>query len=227
MKLNLKPSEIKRYRKKHKLLSSQVWKNPVGRLGLDLPFLVVTSISLQAAATISIEMAMIHLGTVIAAIALCRVIPRWSRALVYPAVSTLIMLGAGRILGSLFPVVTEMMGMYIYLMAVNSMTFAGAMAVEREDKIYPVMARAVKCVAGFVVCMFAVSLVREYLGSGAVWGRGVPHIISMDGLFVPFFGFILLGFLLAGGRLLSKVMQRAALVEQARRDAVYEVSDVK
>ena len=225
MKLELRPSEVKKYRKKHKLLGSRVWKNPVSTLGLDLPFLVVTSISLQAAATISIEMAMIHFGTVVCALALCRVLPRWSRALVYPAVSTLIMLWAGRMLSGLFPMVAEMMGMYIYLMAVNSMTFAAAMSIEPRDKIYPVAVRALKCVAGFVVCMFAVSLVREYLGSGAVWGRTVPHLLSAGGVHVPFFGFILLGFLLAGGRSLGKAVQVAALNEQLRRDAPYMDED--
>ena len=225
MKLNLRPSEIKRYRRRHKLLGSTVWKNPVGALGLDLPFLVVTSISLQAAATISIEMAMIHFGTVISAIFLCRVLPRWSRPIVYPLISTLIMLGAGRLLGGIFPMVSEMMGMYIYLMAVNSMTFAAATSITSRDKICPVAVRALKCICIFVVCMFTVSLVREYFGSGTVWGRSVPHLISLDGAHVPFFGFILLGFLLAGARAAGKALQGAGLVEQARRrDAVYEDS---
>jgi len=207
-------------------LSSRVWKNPVGALGLDLPFLIVTSISLQAATTISTQMAMIHFGTVITAIALCRFIPRWSRVLIYPLVSTLIMLVAGRWLGGIFPMVSEMMGMYIYLMAVNSMTFAAAVSIESRDKIYPVVARAVKSVAGFVIAMFVVSLMREYLGSGAAWGRAMPHLISLDGVHVPFFGFILLGFLLAGTRLLSKVSQGAALIEQARRDEIYAEMDM-
>ena len=221
MKLNLKPSEIKRFRKRQGLLSSRVWKDPVGTLGLDIAFLVVTSISLQAAATIAIEMAFIHLGTVIAALALCGVIPRWSRPLVYPAISTLIMLGATTMLGGLFPMVTEMMGMYIYLMAVNSMTFAAAMSVERGDKIYPVLGRAFTCVVAFALTMFVLSLLREYLGWGTIWGSTVPHIISMDGLLVPFFGFILLGFLLAGVRTLSKVASASAIKEQARRATTY------
>ena len=221
MRLKLRPSEIKRYRKRRKLLGSRVWKNPVSALGLDIAFLVVTSISLQAAAMIAIEMALIHFGTVIAAIALCRVIPRWSRPLVYPAISTLIMLGAGMLLGGLFPLTAEMLGMYVYLMAVNSMTFAAALSVEREDKIYRVIGRAFVCMAGFALCMFALSLLREYLGWGMLWGRAVPHLISMDGVLVPFFGFILLGFLLAGVRTASKALQAAAINEHAGRTAVY------
>jgi len=226
MKLNLKPGEIKRYRKKHGLLSSRVWKNPVSTLGLDIAFLVVTSISLQAAAMIAIEMAFIHFGTVIAAIALCRVIPRWSRPLVYPAVSTLIMLGAGTLLSDIFPLVSEIIGMYVYLMAVNSMTFAAAMSVERDDKIYRVMGRAFTCVAGFAITMFALSLLREYFGWGAVWGNAAPHLISMAGLLSPFFGFILLGFLLAGVRTVSKVAAGAAIKEQASRAAAYRQMSV-
>jgi len=185
---------------------------------MDLPFLVVTSMSLQAAVIISTEMAMIHFGTVLCAILFCRFLPRWSRALVYPAIATLIMLGAELWLGGLFPMATGMVGMFIYLMAVNSMTFAAAMSVEPEDRIYPVVVRAIKSICGFVVCMFAVSLVREYLWLGSVWGRGLPHIITFDGAHMPFFGFILLGFLLAGGRVVGKVVQAVVMKDQLTMD---------
>ena len=226
MKLNLSLGEIRRYRKKDKLLRSKVIKNPVQALGMDLPFLIVTSISLQAAAAISIELFFVHMGTVISALILCRFLPKWVRPLAYVAVSTIIMLLVTAYLIRVFPVVTDILGMYVYLMAVNGMTFAAAMSVEKEQKIYPVIANAFKGAAGFVVAMFVISMLREYFGSGSLWGTQIPHLLRMDGLLVPFFGFILVGFLLAGTRLLGKKVSALSVLENARREAVFKVVDV-
>ena len=222
MSLKIQPGTARRYRKKHKLLGSKALSNPVRALGLDLPFLIVTSISLQAAAAMSIELFIIHMGTVMAALALCRILPKWTRPLVYLTVSTVIMLLVSTMLARVFPVVTDKLGMYIYLMAVNGMTFTTAMAVEKQDKIYPVLSRAFKGAIGFTIAMFITSLLREYMGNGSLWGVAVPHLIRMDGLLVPFFGFILVGFLLAGVRIVNKRLLAFSINESSRADAVFE-----
>jgi len=224
MKLEMQMGEIRRHLRRRRTfkICSNAGKNPVQALGLDLPFLIVTSISLQAAAAISIELFFIHMGTVICALFLCRALPGWSRPIVYVMVSTLIMLAVSALLNSLFPAVTDKLGMYIYLMAVNGMTFAAAMNVEKNDKIYLVVTRAFKGAAGFIIAMFVTSLFREYFGNGALWGMPVPHIMRTDGLLSPFFGFILLGFLLAGTRLLNKRLIAITVIERARREALFK-----
>ena len=222
MKLKIRPGPARRFRKRHKLLGTKALSDPVRHLGLDLPFLIVTSISLQAAAAISIELLAIHMGTVLAAIMLCRILPKWTRPLAYLAVSTTIMLLISIALSRIFPVVTDTLGMYIYLMAVNGMTFTAAMSIERKDKIYPVLAGALKGVVGFAVAMFLTSLLREYFGSGSLWGVTVPHLIRIDGMLVPFFGFILVGFLMAGARIVNKRLLAFAINEEARIEAVYD-----
>ena len=225
--LSMKPSEIKRHRKKHRLLCSPVLKNPVQSLGLDLAFLVVASISLQAAVVMSTQMALVHLGTVIAAMIFCRHLPHWVRPIAYVAVATLITLGSSAVVRRMMPVTTDMLGMYVYLVAVNGMTFFYATKIKPQDKIYPVLAGALKGLVGFVCLMFAVSLLREYLGLGALWGRTLPFLIASDGLLVPFFGFIALGFVLAGLRLIGKKGQALSIEEQARREAVFKIVDIE
>ena len=220
MKLRTKPGPARRFRRRHKLLGAKALGDPVRHLGLDLPFLIVTSISLQAAAVISIELAVIHIGTVLAAILLCRFLPRWSRPLAYLGVSTTIMLFISVFLSRVFPVVTDTLGMYIYLMAVNGMTFTTAMSIEKKDRIYPVLVGALKGIVGFALAMFLTSLLREYFGSGSLWGVSVPHVIRIDRVLVPFFGFILVGFLLAGSRLVSKKLLAFAIDEDARSEGV-------
>ena len=222
MKLKTRPGPARRFRKRHKILGAKALSDPVRHLGLDLPFLIVTSISLQAAAAISTELFVIHMGTVLAAIILCRILPKWMRPLVYLAVSTTIMLLVSTLLSRVFPVVTDTLGMYIYLMAVNGMTFTTAMSIEKRDRIYPVLAGALKGAVAFAVAMFVTSLLREYFGSGSLWGLLVPHLIRIDGMLVPFFGFILVGFLLAGMRLANKKLLAFAIDEDARTEAVFE-----
>jgi len=212
------PGQARKYRRRHKLLGSKALKNPVSALGLDLPFLIVTSMSLQAAAAMSLEMIIINMGTITVAFLLCRVLPKWVRPLVYLLVSTAFMLLASALLTRIFPLLTVTLGMYIYLMAVNGMTFTIAMSIEPRDKLRNVLPRALRGTIAFAVAMFVTALFREYLGSGTLWGNPVPHLLRITSVQVPFFGFILVGFLLAGTRVLSKLLLVFAINERARSD---------
>ena len=223
--MQLEPAKIRQYRRKHKLLGSRVAKNPIQTLGLDLPFLIVTTIGLRAAAAISLAFFFIHLGTMIAAMIFCRLLPRWGRPIVYVGISTSIMLLVGGLLARLFPGQTVELGMYIYLLAVNAMTLGTAVKVEKGDKIYPVMVKVFRGAAGFTAAMFVISLFREYMATGSLWGVTIPHILRMEGLLVPFFGFILVGFLLAGTRFLGKRLMAVAISEDARREAEFKIID--
>jgi len=221
----MQPGLAKKYRRRHRILGSKALSNPVSTLGLDLPFLIVTSISLQAAAAMSLEMVIINMGTVLAAFMLCRILPKWIRPLVYLAVSTVFMLVASQLLSRMFPVLYVTLGVYIYLMAVNGMTFSTAMSIEKTDKLWHVLPRALKGTIAFAIAMFVTSLVREYFGSGTLWGNPVPHLFRISGLLMPFFGFILVGFLLAGTRFLNKRLLAFAISERARSDAALEMDE--
>jgi len=206
-------------------LGSRVAKNPIQALGLDLPFLIVTTIGLRAAAAISIEFFFIHMGTIIAALILCRFLPKWSRPIVYVTISTAIMLLANGLITRLFPQQAGALGMYIYLLAVNAMTLGTALKVERTDKIYKLVVKGFKGALGFAAAMFIISLFREYMATGSLWGIAVPHIMRLDGLLVPFFGFILVGFLLAGTRFFGKSLMALAISEDARRESDFKIVD--
>jgi len=195
-------------------------------MGLDLPFLIATSISLRAAAAISLELLLIHMGTVLAAFFTCRFFSGWTRPLVNVAISTLIMAYARLMLINIFGgVITDTLGMYIYLMAVNGMTIYQASTVTEKDKPLPVLASAFMNVVGFSLAMFVVSLLREYFGNGTVWGIPLPAPVILPGIRVPFFGFIIVGFVLAGAKLLSKALLAFTINERARSDAKFSTGD--
>ncbi len=65
--------------------------------------------------------------------------------------------------------------------------------------------------------MFGVSFLREYFGNGTLWGIKVPSFVKMEGLRFPFFGFIMVGFLLAMYRFLNKKLATFVILEKARK----------
>lgn len=219
-------SKVKRFRKKQRQrpLAALLEKNPVLVLGLDLPFIIVTSVSLKAAAAMSLELFIIHMGTVVAALATCRFLKDWMRPLANVAVSTLIMAFSRILVVALFRGATDSLGMYLYLMAVNGMTIVQCAAITGESKIYPVISSAFMNTLGFAAAMFAAALFREYFGFGTFWGIPVVGPFRLSGMAAPFFGFILAGFLLAGTRFLNKRLLAHAIKEREHREKRFPVA---
>lgn len=216
-------SRVKRYRRRHRHIAALFSRNPALILGLGLPFFIATTVSLRAAAVLSIELLVVHMGTMLVALATRRVRMSWVRPMINTAVSTLLMVAVRLWLISLFRGIVDVLGMYIYLMAVNGMTVVHSNTLDRRAKPGPVLARAFLNVLGFSAVLFLVSLFREYFGAGTLWGNAVPVPLRMSGILLPFFGFLLAGFLIAGARFLNKRLLALALREQARKDARFSV----
>ena len=219
----MKLSKVRRYRKRHRLIAALFARNPVLVVGLNLPFLIATSVGLRAAAALSLELLLVHLGTMVAALIAARFCPRSVRPVVCVVVSTLLMVAARLWLISLFRGIVDSLGMYIYLMAVNGMTLAQTAEVTADSHPAPVLGRAFLNVLAFSVVMFLFSLFRELAGNGTLWGIAVSVPLRLSGVTVPFFGFILAGFFLAGANVLNKQLLALALRERALREARFSV----
>lgn len=217
----MKLSVARRYKKKHKYLGNLLMKNPVLVLGFDLPFVIATATSLKNAVALSAELFLIHIITMIAAMFTCRRLPVWTRAMANVGVSTIVMVFARQLLLIPFPELTNSVGMYVYLMAVNGMTLFHANYLDWRAKPWPVMVVAMMNVLGFALTMLAVAAVREYAGNGTLWGVPVPMPFKMSGLLIPFSGFILVGFFLAFVKYFNKKLSAYSIMENMRREAHY------
>lgn len=216
-------AKIRKHRNRYKAVDIFFARNPVLAISLDLPFLIATTISLRAAVAMSLELFIVHMGTMLCALITRRYLAGWVRPMVNVTVSTLLMVVSRLWLIALFRGITDTLGMYIYLMAVNGMTVYQSSTVKRDAHPGLVMGEAFLDALGFSLAMFVVSLFREYVGNGTLWGRSVPVPLRMPGLLVPFSGFILVGFLLALTRVVNKALLGLALREQARKDARFTV----
>lgn len=204
-------------------------KNPVLVLGLDLPFVIAASIGLRYAAALSLEMLIVHIGTMLAAAFIRRWLSGWQRYMANMAASTLLMVFARFLLFSVSPMreiflgVSDTLGIYIYLLAVNGMTLMQAGSMRGNVKPGPVLVSAVMNALGFAITVMGVSLLREYFGAGTLWDVPVPSPIRLSGLLAPFSGFIVMGFLLAGARFFNKKITGFRLRERARKEARFKV----
>lgn len=218
-------SKVRRYRKKYKLIAALFSQSPVLMIGLNLPFLIATSVSLRAAAALSLELLVVHMGTMVVALLARRYCSPAVRPMVNVATSTLLMMVTRLWLTVFFSGIVDSLGIYIYLMAVNGMTLTQSNTLAENPSPLPVLRGALLHVLGFSVVMFLVSLFREYLGGGTLWGTPLPTPFRLPGVLVPFFGFIIIGFLLAGAKLLNKKLLALALRERALREARFSIVD--
>ena len=217
----MKFSKIKKYRKRHRLLGALLMRNPVLVMGLDLPFVIAAAVSLRGAVAMSIQMFLIHMITMTVGIATCRKLPMWLRVIVNVMVSTLVMIGGRVLIVGLFHGVSSTLGMYLYLMAVNSMTVFQSITISKRAKLWPVISGAFLNALGFSLVVIVVGLLREIFGNGTLWGVPVGIPVKMSGLLIPFSGFIIVGFLLAFTRFVNKKLLAYSVAETARREARY------
>lgn len=195
-------------------------------LGLDLPFIVVAATSLRNAAAMSLELLIIHVVTMLMAALFCRRLSRPARLPVSVAVSAVAMVGARILLRYLFRGIGNSLGMYIYLMAINGMTHLQVYRMDKKARPWRVLTGSLWDVAGFSAMALAVAALREFFGNGTLWGVEMPVKIVYSGMTIPFFGFILVAFLMAFLRYCTKRLTGAAMMEAARREAHYtSVSD--
>jgi Na+-transporting NADH:ubiquinone oxidoreductase, subunit NqrD len=209
-------SDAKKYRKKYKYLTVPLL------LGLDLPFVVATGVSLMHAVAMGMEMMMIHFITVLVAFITVRILPRWARPIANVTVSTSVMLVARYIITLYFPAVRSSSGLYIYLMAVNGMTILRSNALSVEDRPVRVLITTFVEALAFSAIIVPVAFVRELFGNGTLWAHPVALPFRLSGMLVPFFGFIVVGFMYAGIRLASKKLVVAQMHFAHRKDLFYQ-----
>ncbi len=190
--MNLKP--IRKYRRRLKKTSGLIKNNPVVALGMALPFVIVPTLNLKSGLLISVFILAATVPAATLAPALHKKLPTPYQV---PCYALLAMLGviAAQLLLRRQAVLLDSLGLYIPLAAVNSIMLDLAIVHPRPTPQRGLYDAIVVCL-GFALVACGIGAVREVLGSRTIWG--VPfglYPIRMVGVTLPFFGFILLGFL--------------------------------
>lgn len=214
-------AQQRKYRKRKKFLNQFLMKNPVLILGLDLPFVIVCGTTLKNAVAMSVELLIIHMVTMLAALITVRTLPLWSRVLVNMGVATIMMTLARAIITTMFPDISNYVGMYIYLMAVNGLTFYQSTYIKKAEHPVRVLRSAFLNVLAFSLTIFCVAFFRELIGNGTLWGTSMQLSFKFSGIAMPFAGFIIMGFLLAFVKQFNKLLSLFTISESIRSDQKY------
>lgn len=218
----MKLSTIKKYKKnnKKKFSFGFLRKNPIILLGVSLPFVIATATGLRNTVAMSLEFLVINFFTAIISVLIANKLNFWLRAVVNVGFATLIMMLARVLITRIFPDISNYLGAYIYLMALNGMVLLQSdIHASKTVKLWPVMKEVVINAFVFSLLMLFVSVPREYFGNGTLWGKTVPAPIKLTGMQLPFYGFVSAAFLLALVRFVTKKTDAFGAIDFAHREA--------
>ena len=160
--------------------------------GFMLPYIVMPAISLKTAVALTIAM----LFTVLLGTAAAQLVSKQNDWVRYIVVTTAALGGVALSRFALRLISTEIfdaLGIYLPLMAVNSIVVLYAARRAGSESLLSAFGRGVASVVGFGLVACIVGALRELLLTGAVWGVPVATL-SFPAAGTVFFGFILLAF---------------------------------
>lgn len=192
-------------------------KNPVLASGLIIAPVVVAAVSLRTATALSIAMALICIPAIIVSGLISRWIPYWVTAVTATAVSTAMIIPAYLCIAPLSVHIFDALGIYFPIMAVSSLPMAYISGYRRRPRpMRWIILQAVCLAVGFAAVAFLMGGLREFIGYGTLWGFPLNTPLKITGVQLPFFGFILLGFIAAG---LQGIKVLIHYIDRKKRDA--------
>lgn len=201
--MNIK--KIRRIRKKH-VRFRKIYRDNIHALiiGIGMPFIAAAAFNVKNAAAISVEMFVVNMFSALIALTLLRKIEFKIKAPVMLMVSTILMMLARDIVTTLIPDVTNSMGIYIYLMALNGIILLEVIGDRKNtSRRFAFFSIFLSCLF-LSLLMFLFGTVREIFGNATFWGIPIKKGIKIRGLLMPFSGLILMGFFMAAGRFITK-----------------------
>ena len=195
-KIPYRERQKKRRELRRIFLNGVLFKNPmlVGALGM---FPLVTCTTLKNALELSFLLLVISIPVNVVLCYTGNLVPGWVRPTWAAAISLAVYAPASIWMDSLFPGSVQSLGMAAALMAVNSMVLSRANEYAPAHIFSAVIADTLGCTLGGAMVLCLTAVLREWITYGDV-GMRTMTLFRGKGISLPFFGFLILGFLAAG-----------------------------
>lgn len=201
--------------------------NPVLVQAVGLCPVVAMATTLKGAALLAAIAAVTITLCEFIASAFLKVIPRWIRTGIYIIIGCAIVAPFMYLIEKINPELFGTLGIYLPLMAVNSLL---VLRCERfAVKIKPLQALADGATAslGYAAVLLLVGAMREILGKGSIAGFNFWDGRTLTGLLLPFGGFLMLGFAGAALRTLISAYWPQYLDQKQPKPGFDEASPVE
>ncbi len=171
-------------------------QNPVLVTGLALAPAVVGSFTAKNGLGLSLVFTMVTIPVLVLASALGYVkekMPAFTRVICYVLLASLMLIPARALAGKIATNLFDSLGMYFSMIAVNTVWLVRAPRCEEKKPQWALWEGFCHSL-GFALCLMVVSIVRELLAYGTVWGKTVGFmVVKFPAAAYVFGGFILVG----------------------------------
>lgn len=187
-------------------------ENPIFVLALSLcPALAVTASALTALTMGLSVMFVITANNVVVSLTRKLVNPKVRVPVYITSIATIVTL-VQLLLQAFAPELYKALGIYLALIVVFAIILARAEVFASKNSVIPSFFDGLGMGAGFTLALLLIGCIRELLGAGSIFGIPVigdwydPALIMI----LPAGGFILIGYLVGGFKILTEYMEKVA-----------------
>ncbi len=178
--------------------SSALIKNPLLFEAIGLCPVVAIAHSLKLAVFLAIVTAIEMIVCEVLASKFLKNIRRYWRVALYALLGVAVIFPIMYITDKFYPGLSANFGVYLPLMAVNSLIALHCERVAVKNDVKTSFIDAVSSSLSYGVVAILVGFLRELLGNGTIWGFELNIPIKLPAFLMPFGGLIIMGFLSAG-----------------------------
>lgn len=186
-------------------------ENPIFVLALSLcPALAVTASALTALTMGLSVMFVITANNVVVSLTRKLVNPKVRVPVYITSIATIVTL-VQLLLQAFAPELYQALGIYLALIVVFAIILARAEVFASKNSVVPSFFDGLGMGAGFTLALLLIGCIRELLGAGSIFGIPIigdwydPALIMI----LPAGGFILIGYLVGGFKMLTEYMEKA------------------
>ncbi len=172
-------------------------KNPVLVLGLVIGQLAAGDTTLQNGVALSVAFFFITTASILFSSFFGKNLPDWLLPVCCAAVSSVMLAPAYFISGTFSATIFDSLGIYPALLAVSTLPIVYSSKFAKDQEPLDALINAIGISLGFAFTAIILGGAREIFGSGSLWGIKIWETGSFPAVKLPFWGFILLGFMAA------------------------------
>lgn len=183
------------------------FKNPVLVAGLVIGQLAAGCTTMQNGAALSVTYFFIVVPVLVFAATVGKNLPAWARVIAYMILSSLMLLPSYFICGGFSATIFDSVGIYPALLAVSTVPVVYSEKVAERFSLSKAFFNGIFLALGFALTAMILGTAREFFGNGSLWGYKLAEA-SFPAVKLPFWGFILLGFMAAGVNGVREIMKK-------------------
>ncbi len=172
-------------------------QNPVLVQLIGICPVAAAAVSLRAGVLLAAVSSLIIIATHVAASAFLKNIIRWVRVAVYLLIGLAFIAPAGWLLEQYQPDLRRTLGIYLPLLAANSLIALRCEKVAVRSSVKHSLLDSIAVSIGYSAVILLTGFIRELLGNGEILEKPVRFLPAAPGLLLPFGGFLVLGFMAA------------------------------